>query len=175
MATRIRSTVADFTATELREMLAAKRKIDKLTAEKAKIEKQLARIDREIKKLLAGGSGPLKKKPGWKKAAKKKVAKKRLAKKTVKAAARTKKKVTKKRATKKAPRKTSPSKRPTVESVVVDLLKKNKKPMAFRDILATIQKKRLVKTKSKDFTNVLRRTLSTSKKIKRAGRGIYRT
>ena len=62
----------------------------------------------------------------------------------------------------------------TVESVVVALLKANKKPMAFPEIMATIQKKKLIKTKSANFANVLRRTISTSSKIKRVGRGVYR-
>lgn len=64
--------------------------------------------------------------------------------------------------------------RATVESVVVALLKANKKPMAFPEIVATIQKKKLIKTKSANFANVLRRTISTSSKIKRVGRGVYR-
>ncbi len=63
---------------------------------------------------------------------------------------------------------------PTIESVVVDLIKANGGKMAFQDILATIQKKKLVKSKAKSFDNVLRRTISTSGKIKRAGRGVYR-
>ncbi|MBK9304479.1 MAG: hypothetical protein IPM94_11465 [bacterium] len=58
--------------------------------------------------------------------------------------------------------------------MVVALLKANKKPMAFPEIMATIQKKKLVKTKSANFANVLRRTISTSSKIKRVGRGVYR-
>jgi len=45
--------------------------------------------------------------------------------------------------------------------------------MAFKDILATIEKKKLVRTRSKNFANVLRRTLSTSKAVKRVGRGVY--
>jgi hypothetical protein len=64
--------------------------------------------------------------------------------------------------------------RQTVESVVVALLKANKKPMAFTEIMATIQKKKLIKTKSANFANVLRRTISTSSKIKRVARGTYR-
>jgi hypothetical protein len=64
--------------------------------------------------------------------------------------------------------------RQTVESVVVALLKANKKPMAFPEIMATIQKKKLIKTKSANFANVLRRTISTSAKIKRVARGTYR-
>jgi hypothetical protein len=62
----------------------------------------------------------------------------------------------------------------TVESVVVALLKANKKPMAFPEIMDTIQKKKLIKTKSANFANVLRRTISTSEKIKRVARGTYR-
>jgi hypothetical protein len=50
----------------------------------------------------------------------------------------------------------------------------NKKPMAFPEIMATIQKKKLIKTKSANFANVLRRTISTSEKIKRVSRGTYR-
>ena len=64
--------------------------------------------------------------------------------------------------------------RQTVESVVVALLKANKKPMAFPEIMATIRKKKLIKTKSANFANVLRRTISTSSKIKRVARGTYR-
>jgi hypothetical protein len=64
--------------------------------------------------------------------------------------------------------------RTTVESTVVALLKANKKPMAFPEIMATIQKKKLIKTKSANFANVLRRTISTSAKIKRVARGTYR-
>ena len=105
---------------------------------------------------------------------KKKVAKKRVAKKTAKAAAATKKKRVNKKAPAKGPAKTSPAKRrPTVESIVVDLLKAHGEPMAFKDILAVIEEKKLVKTKSKNFANVLRRTLSTSKAVKRVGRGVY--
>ena len=64
--------------------------------------------------------------------------------------------------------------RQTVESVVVALLKAHKKPMAFPEIMATIQKRKLIKTKSANFANVLRRTISTSSKIKRVGRGVYK-
>jgi hypothetical protein len=46
--------------------------------------------------------------------------------------------------------------------------------MAFPEIMATIQKKKLIKTKSANFANVLRRTISTSAKIKRVARGTYR-
>ena len=45
--------------------------------------------------------------------------------------------------------------------------------MASRDILAMIKKGKLVRTKSQDFANVLRRVLSTSTKVKRVGQGFY--
>ncbi len=64
--------------------------------------------------------------------------------------------------------------RQTVESVVIALLKANKKPMAFPEIMAAIQKRKLIKTKSANFENVLRRTISTSGAIKRVSRGTYR-
>ncbi|MDO8943225.1 MAG: HTH domain-containing protein [Desulfobacterales bacterium] len=54
------------------------------------------------------------------------------------------------------------------------MLKANKKPMAFSEIMATIQKKKLIKTKSANFANGIRRTISTSGAIKRVARGTYR-
>lgn len=62
----------------------------------------------------------------------------------------------------------------SIESVVVDLLKANGAPMAVPEILATIKKKKLVKTKASNFDGVLRQAMSKSSKIKRVGRGIYR-
>ena len=43
-----------------------------------------------------------------------------------------------------------------------------------QDILTTVTKKKLIKSKSADFANVLRRTVSISKKIKRVSRGVYK-
>jgi hypothetical protein len=62
----------------------------------------------------------------------------------------------------------------SVEAVVIDLLKANGAPMAFQDVLATIKKRKLVKTKAANFDAVLRQAMSKSLKIKRVGRGIYR-
>jgi DNA-binding transcriptional MerR regulator len=104
-------------------------------------------------------------KPSAKKVAKKKVAKKKTAKKAVK---KTAKKAVKKAVAKKAGRKA-----PTVESVVVDLLKKAKGPLSFQELLSLITTGKLVKSKSKNFANVLRRTLSTSTKVRRPSRGVY--
>ena len=61
----------------------------------------------------------------------------------------------------------------TSDAVLVQVIQKNRKPMAFQDLLATIKKGKLVKTKSANFANVLRRLLSTSTKVKRMQRGVY--
>lgn len=61
----------------------------------------------------------------------------------------------------------------TLQEVVAGLIRAHGSPMAFQDILRTIQSRKLVKTKSKDFANVLRRTLSTSRLVKRVARGTY--
>lgn len=165
-------------AADLRKMADSKEQLEKLEGAKAKLSKDLAQVDKEIAKLLNSLTG---RKPTRKKAGRERVAKKRVAKAAAKKKAQVKrktgkkavaKKATKKRVAKKAAAKKTP--RVTVESVVVGLLKGKKKPMAFQDILSTIQKKKLVTSKSKNFGNVLRRTLSTSKKVKRVSRGMYR-
>jgi hypothetical protein len=55
----------------------------------------------------------------------------------------------------------------SIESVVIDLLRANGAPMAFRDVLATIKKKKLVKTKVASFDGVLRQAMAKSSRIKR--------
>jgi hypothetical protein len=60
-----------------------------------------------------------------------------------------------------------------LEDVIVSVIRKNRSPIAFQDLKARIIKGKLFKTKSGNFDNVLRRTLSTSKAVKRVGRGIY--
>jgi len=114
-----------------------------------------------------------------KKTVKKKTTKKKVAKKKV-----AKKKVAKKKATKKVPaKKTAAGKKTpgkkksrgggTVEDVVCGLIQAQGGSMTFQDILAAITDGKLVRSKSKDFSNVLRRTLSTSDRVKRTGRGVY--
>ena len=61
----------------------------------------------------------------------------------------------------------------TSDAVLVQVIQKNRKPMAFQDLLATIKKGKLVKTNSKDFANVLRKVLSTSTAVKRVARATY--
>jgi len=163
MPKRPQLTPADFTIAELEAMLATKTESEKLEEQRDGLMKELAAVEKKIEKLAASLAA---KKPGRKKKAAKKTATSRVAKKAGRKASP--------RAAKASKKKAVPAKgRVTVESVVVDLLTKAGEPMAFKDILATIQKKKLVKTKSKDFGNVLRRTLATSKAVKRVGRGVY--
>ena len=60
-----------------------------------------------------------------------------------------------------------------LEDVIVKVLGRRKKGMSFKDLHAAIVDGKLFATKSAKFDNVLRRTLSTSKKVKRVGRGVY--
>ena len=155
---------------ELQRLLAAKEKMVVLEERRAALEADLASVNAALAKLVGAparrGRKPMRK-PGRKPG--RPVAKKAgrpVGKKVVRRVAKK---------AKAAPRKKAPAKRtaPTIESVVVQVIRKNRKPTAFQDILTAIRKGKLVKTKSKNFTNVLRRTLSTSKRVKRVGQGIY--
>ena len=165
MARKKTTNLEEASVDELKKMLAVKEKTEGLEKKRDALVADIAKIDAQIEKILSGKTAR-KKVVRKKKATKKRVTKKRVARKKVTRKAATKK-TAKKRTAKKAPKQ-------TVESVVVDLLKAHGKPMKFQDILETVQKKKLVKTKSKNFANVLRRTVSTSKKIKNVSRGVYK-
>jgi hypothetical protein len=179
---------ADLSVAQIKKILAMKEKLEKLQVRRDKIDSEIARAEGDLARLLRGSKvKPRKRKKVRKKA--KKRAKKKVKKKTAK---KTKRKVTKRKArkvvkksvrkkgAKRAVRKTGKVKRakksrgkPTLEEVVASLIKARGKPLAFQDILKTIQKRKLFQTKSKNFANVLRRTLSTSRVVKRVGRGVY--
>ncbi len=192
--------LTQLSASEMKKLLAARERIDVLETEKAKLSQALDKIENELAGLMSGlGASPKKpgKKPGRKKAAKKKAAAKKTTrkkaatkktaakKKTSKAAAKkvtrkvakkktTTKKVVRKKAGRPAGKKAAASGgRVKLEDVVVAVLKDNGGTMSFKDLIATIEKGKLFKSKSKNFDNVLRRTLSTTDKVKRAGRGVY--
>ncbi|MBE0564915.1 MAG: hypothetical protein IH621_03090 [Krumholzibacteria bacterium] len=188
MAKRTKATPADFTVSELKAMLAAKTRIDELADKRDDLQAALAKVEKELAGLIGGvvPGKPARRKAGRRKVAKKAAKKtaKRPAKKTAAKAAtaaprrgRPRKaagaKGKAKKATATATKRATAKAGPTIESVVVDLIKANGGKMTFQDILATIQKKKLVKTKATNFDNVLRRTISTSEAIKRVGRGIY--
>ncbi len=169
MPRRKSSLLNDLSTADLKRLLAARERIDVLEDERAKLVKGLAKVEKELGKLMSSatraGSGGVKK-VRRKKAAKKSV-RKTVKKSTVKKAGA--KKVTRKKA---APGKTAGGKM-KLEDVIVSVIKKNRSAIAYQELKARIIKGKLFKTKSGNFDNVLRRTLSTSKKVKRVGRGIY--
>lgn len=190
--------LTSLTTAEMKRLLIARERIDVLLTEKDKLTKALNKIENELSKLMDGaGKSPgapkasgRKKAGRKKKAAVKKVAKKKKAKKKVIKKKVTKKKVAKKKVTKKAvvkkkvagkkkaaPRKVKAGRktagRVKLEDVVVSVIKSHGKPMSYKELIGIIVKKKLFTSKSSNFDNVLRRTLSTSKLVKRVGRGIY--
>lgn len=172
----------DLTTADLKRLLAARERIDALEKEKAKLEKALGAIDNELERLVREATGPTPRRKTTRKKAT-----------TSKAATRkagTKKTTTRKAAAgRKSGRKKSSGKAPakkravtrgkagggktTLEDVVATLITRNKGPLAFKELFTAIVDGKLFRSKSKNFDNVLRRTLSTSKKVKRVGRGVY--
>jgi adenylate kinase len=193
------SLLHDLSTADLKRLLAARERIDVLEVEKARLAKELARVEKELAKLLsdasrAGGkvarkvrrkktgkktAAKAKRKATKKKVVKKKVVKKKVAKKKIAKKKTTKKKAARKSVGRKAPRKKSTASKSKssgkmkLEDVIVAVIRKKGSPIPFQDLKTTITKGKLFKTKSGNFDNVLRRTLSTSKAVKRVGRGIY--
>lgn len=180
------SALVQLSTAELKKLLAARERIDVLEAERTRLERELAAVDKELKSLLGGegkapargrkASGNKTAKRTAKKAAKKTVKKKAARKAAPKAAAKkARRKTTKKKAsTKKAPRK-APAKggRVRLEDVIVAVLKEAGGKMAYKDLHTAIVKGKRFATRASNFDNVLRRTLSTSTAVKRVGRGVY--
>ena len=177
MAKKVRTVLTQLTTAELKRLLVARERIDVLDKEKAKLLKELAVVERELRKLM-GGKAPTRRKVTKRKVTKRKATKKKAAKKKVTKRKATRKKATRKKTAKKVVRKKATrgkagGSRIPLEDVIVSVLKKAGGKMSFQDLLATIVKGKLYKSKAASFDNVLRRTLSTSGKVKRVGRGIY--
>lgn len=173
MARRKLSILTDLSTGDLKRLLVARERIDVLEAEKKKLVKELSRVEKELDTLMTG------KAPGGATRGRKKV---RGRKSTASAATGGKRGPRKKTTTKKAGAKKVVRRKPAagkgtsrvkLEDVVLAVLKKKGKPLAFKDLYEAIVGGKLFASKSKNFDNVLRRTLSTSKLVKRVGRGIY--
>ena len=192
MARNKASYLNELSTADLKQLLEARQRIDILEKEKNRLSKELQNIEGELKRLVDGVVGPAsrpqarrKKAPAKKTTVKKATARKRPAKKVTKKVVKkvrstkkaARKKVTKKGVAKKAivkKARTSKGAAPVrLEDVVVGIIRKAGKAVPYRDIMAAITKGKLFTSKSTNFDNVLRRTLSTSKKVKSAGRGIY--
>jgi len=159
--------VKELSRHDIEKLLAAKDELETLESRRQELLAELAGVEKRLEK-LAGRVAGRGAKPTVRRRAKT-AAKKVTRKTTKKAAKKTAKKATRKTVAKKA----APKGKLTVEDVVVELIKSQGGPMSFKEILAAITKGKLVKTKSKSFDNVLRRTLSTSKRVKRVARGVY--
>ena len=170
MPRRKSSLLKELSTADLKRLLAARERIDVLEGEKSKLVKALAKVEKELGKLMSGASGAGS-------GGVKKVRRKKVAGKTGRKPGR-KKPIVKKAGSKKVTRKKAAPKRAAagkmkLEDVIVSVIKKNRSPIAYQELKARIIKGKLFKTKSDNFDNVLRRTLSTSKLVKRVGRGIY--
>jgi hypothetical protein len=193
MSARQAPLLTQLSVADIKGLLKVKEKIESLEARKMTLANELDGIDRELDK-LAKQANRLGAAPGRRpaKKAKKKKATKKRAKRGAKKTARVAKKTTRKKAkatsrrttkktAKKAPRKRGKVRRaargrrgqPTLADVVADLIAHNGGPMAYKDILTAITEGKLFRSRSKNFDNVLRRTLSTSDRIRRVGRGVY--
>jgi len=155
----------DLSTADLKQLLAARERLDVLEVERARLVKELAKVEKELGRLMSGtagaGAGAGKKVP------RKNV--KKAVKKTGKKAVR--KKVAKAKVSQ--AKQAAGSGKMKLEDVIVAVIRKNRKPVAFQDLKALIVKGKLFKTRSRNFDNVLRRTLSTSSAVQRVGRGIY--
>ncbi|MBK8285803.1 MAG: hypothetical protein IPK97_13550 [Ahniella sp.] len=146
--------LSSLTVADLKALLAEK-EIEDLKSRQAELEADLKRVERDLARLVKGAG------------AAKRVAGNRGKRPAAQPAT---KKARKKAAAKGATAKPAT----TVETVVVDLLKAKGAPMAVPEILATIKKQKLVKTKAANFAGVVRQTIYKSAKIQRVGRGVYR-
>ncbi len=162
---------SELSLADLRSLLAAKEKMVALEERKAALEKELVQVDAALRQLAAGAAPAVARagrQPGRRRGRKPGPKPKRRAGKAGRRAAAKPAKPAAARG-RKAERGTGA----TLQDVVVGLIRKNGAPMPFQDILAAITKQKLVKTRSKNFANVLRRTLSTSTRVKRVARGTY--
>lgn len=158
--------LADLSRADIEKLLAAKSEVEALENRRTELQKELVAVDKQIERLIGKAVG----KKAIRRPAKK--ATKKVAKKAAKKVAKKAMKKVAKKAPKKS-RKASAKPKMKLEDVVYTILEKNGGPMTFKDIFATIVEGKLYKSRSDKFDNVLRRTLSTSEKIKRISRGVY--
>jgi hypothetical protein len=146
--------LSNLTIADLKALL-AKKEIEVLKERQVELEADLRRVEKELARLVKGAV----------------VAKPPVPKRAKRAAAKPDAKTARKKTgAKKAPATGSP----TIETIVADLLRANGAPMTTPEIVATIKKQKLVKTRAADFAGVVRQMLSKSSRIKRVKRGIYR-
>ncbi|MEZ4389315.1 MAG: HTH domain-containing protein [Candidatus Krumholzibacteriia bacterium] len=181
MPTDLSRLIKTLSRADIEHLLAAKDELESLESRRQELLKELAAVESRLAKLAgrALGQPP-------------RTTAKKTARKAVKKTAKKRAKKSAKRAAKAAPKRSAKTKakaepkakpqaatrgrargKATLEDVVVQVLTRHGDTMSFKDLLSTITTKKLFKTRSKAFDNVLRRTLSTSERVKRVGRGLY--
>lgn len=145
--------LSSLTVADLKALLAEK-EIEVLKERQLELEADLRRVEKELARLVKGVAASKRAAPKRAKGSRPKPSMKKVAKTAASAKA--------------------PATGATIETVVLDLLKANGAPMTTPEIVATIKKQKLVKTKANDFSSVVRQMLSKSSRIKRVGRGVYR-
>ncbi len=201
MTSDLNRALAQLSREELERLLAAKGEIERLEARRDELQRELQEVESSLEELVRGaavtgrGDGrdraggrkkKAAKKAGGKKSAKKKTTTKTAKKTAKKAAKKTGAEKTAGKATKKTTQKTDrkTAKKPagrrgssggagTLEDVIVRVLQESGEPMSFKALLESIVMNKLFVSRSKNFDNVLRRTLSTSDRVRRVARGVY--
>jgi hypothetical protein len=166
MSTQWNRLLRRLSTSDLKKLLNAKAEIEELESRRDSLQKELTAIEKKLARLVSGEAAPPVRRA------------KRRAKKAVAAGTSAQKTRTKARAKKAVRKQTKPAaagraKRTTLEDVIVSVIREHGEPMPFKTLLDAIVKGKRFKTRSKDFGNVLRRTLSTSQRVKRKGRGVY--
>jgi len=144
---------------DLKSLLTAKEKLDKLQLKKSSLEKDLASVDKEIASLQGSLGKPVSamrrgRKPGQKQSISKKKA------------VRAKRKP--------AAKGTKPA-QPSIQSLILEILKDKKKPLSVNEIADSLLKEKKYKTKSSNFKNQLRVLLYRNQRglFKKVGAGQF--
>ncbi|HOX26553.1 MAG TPA: hypothetical protein PLL30_08215 [Candidatus Krumholzibacteria bacterium] len=193
MPTNLTRLLSRLSRADLHRLLVAKEEIEHLEERRTELASELAEVDQKLDRLIGRVAGTRRGpgRPAGRRSGRKvgRRTVKKAAKKTARRAART----TAGKAAKTAARKTATKtarkggerpaprgrrtggQRATLENVVIGVLANKGEPMSFKAILETITAGKLFRSRSRDFSNVLRRTLSTSRRVKRVSRGVYGT
>ncbi len=192
MTADLNRVLSELSRDELERLLAAKDEIERLEARRHELKEELASVEQTLDRLVheatgtgrgsgrtaaaRQGTGKATRK-GAKKAAKtRKTARKTSARKSAGKAAgdgKTAAKKTPRRGSRPSGKRGSAGDGGTLEDVIVKVLQEHGEPMSFKALLESIVMNKLFVSRSKNFDNVLRRTLSTSDRVKRVSRGVY--
>jgi hypothetical protein len=195
MTADLNRVLSELSRDELERLLAAKSEIERLEARRQELREELDTVEQALDRLVhqatktrqggdrsgastarqAAGKGSRKTGKGSRKTAGKKTARKAASKAASKKAGGGKAaaKKTSRRSARPARGRGTAGDGGTLEDVIVRVLQEHGEPMSFKALLESIVMNKLFVSRSKNFDNVLRRTLSTSDRVKRVARGVY--